>query len=321
MGAHYVKRLWQLGHRWSRMLFGASYWHQSQHIGRLFIPSELRGYFNDLTAKVAWEGKVDEQGIPLSSGPDTKPLYFATTIFQKAFGHWDRWLEDPVKCENDRDIFLRYAEWGLDSQDEQGGWPVWAQLEFNSLSPYSAMSQGEGISVLIRAFSLTSDQRYLDAANRALELLIKPVDEGGSSRIVPDGRILEELPLKKHEAILNGWIFALFGLYDFAIAGNSDIAANALDETLSALLHRLSTYNAGYWSYYDAAGTIASPFYHQLHIEQFKALEMTFPKYAGDIGNMRSIFESQAASTWNRSRAIAVKTCQKLMDPPEVVLR
>ena len=48
---------------------------------------------------------------------------------------------------------------------------------------YSAMAQGEGISVLTRAFSESNDSKYLNAAIKASELTLKPIKNGGTARL------------------------------------------------------------------------------------------------------------------------------------------
>ena len=81
-----------LARHWSRMLTGRSYWHMPQGPGTQFVSGQLLGYFNDLTAQTRWPGPVDAQGIPLVRRQDGRLLYFPASVFQKALGHWDRWL-------------------------------------------------------------------------------------------------------------------------------------------------------------------------------------------------------------------------------------
>lgn len=86
------KRWVYLGLRWIQMLLGRSYYHLPQGLGRVFEPGRLRGYFNDLTGKTLWPGPTDDKGIPVNLTEDGRRVYFATTIAQKALGHWDRWV-------------------------------------------------------------------------------------------------------------------------------------------------------------------------------------------------------------------------------------
>ncbi|WP_243028296.1 D-glucuronyl C5-epimerase family protein [Thermus albus] len=302
------------------MFLGKSYWHVPQGLGKEFAPGKLSGYFNDLTAKTQWRGPVDERGLPLNE-VGGKRLYFATTLFQKALGHWDLWLASNERNETHRSAFLRIAQWALKTQDEHGGWPLWPLLGLHYVSRYSAMTQGQGISVLVRAYRTTGDVSYLDAARRALAPMRVPLDRGGTCRIVPEGCVLEETPSDEYRAILNGWVFALFGLYDYLLVEDVDDVRSMLEETLSALVAYLPKYNAGYWSYYDLSGHLASPFYHQLHIAQLQALALAFPIYVGVFRTIEERFQWQLRHPVCKIRAVATKAVQKLRNPPEVVLK
>ncbi len=306
--------------RWGAVVLGRSYWHVPQGLGRFFVPGRVEGYYNDLTAKVQWNGPVDEMGLPVNEVRG-KQLYFPTTLFQKALGHWDLWLASTRKDEAHRLAFLNTARWAVETQDKQGGWPVWPLLGLRYASPYSAMTQGEGISVLVRAFLITKEQKFLDAAGRALRPMQKTLDKEGTCWIVPEGFILEEVPTEGYRSVLNGWIFALFGLYDYLLIEDSSEVRNILEGSLSALVALLPSYDAGYWSYYDLSGHLASPFYHRLHIAQLEALSLAFPERREAFDQLRERFLRQEKSVFCRTRAILVKAYQKLWNPPEVILK
>lgn len=312
------KRIRLLSH-WAKMFLGRSYYHTPQDLGKAFVPGEPRGFFNDLTHKVQWRGLVDEQGVPVNIVEDEKRVYFATTIVQKALGHWDMWL--ITGATEHKNQFLSLCNWLLQHQNDQGGWPLWPQLGLYLPSPYSAMTQGEAISALVRAWILTRDQNYLSATRQALVPLMRIVDEGGTRRVVQEGSILEEVPSFETSGILNGWVFSLFGLYDYLLVEENPQAKALLEDTLCALRDYLPRYNAGYWSFYDLTGTLASPFYHRLHIAQLQALELAFPEHAPVFRSTKEAFLSQLRNSFNRTRALLAKGYQKIRRPPEVVLK
>ena len=314
-----TKRASSLLRRWGAMLLGRSYWHVPQGLGALFIPGKLWGYYNDLTAKVQWGGPLDQTDLPLNEVRGKK-IHFPTTLFQKALGHWDLWLASSQKDEGHKGAFLQIARWAVGAQDAQGGWALWPLLGSSYASPYSAMTQGEGISVLVRAYMLTQDPVYLEAARRALGPMQKPLKDGGTCRVVPEGFLLEEVPADDYKAILNGWVFALFGLYDYLLVEDSSEVRQMLKKSLGALVAYLPSYSAGYWSYYDLSGHLASPFYHRLHIAQLEALSLAFPEYAHVFSWLREQFMRQDENFLCRARAVGVKAYQKLRNPPEVVL-
>ena len=309
----------RLARHWWGMLSGRSYWHRAQGPGPCFRPGEVAGYFNDLSHKVHWTGPTDPNGVPLVRTMRDELVYFPTTVLQKALGHWDAWLQGRQVTH--RRAFMTLADWTLAHQDARGGWDVWHVLGLQYASPYSAMAQGEGVSVLCRAFVLTGDSAFLDAADRAVALMLEPVTQQGTGRYTKLGLVLDETPREDANIILNGWIFALMGLYDRTLVNENGSPREHLSSTVNALVASLPTYDSGYWSYYDSAGSLASPFYHQLHIAQLRVLALAFPQHAAAFGNAAGQFEQQARSSVNTARAVARKAAQKVLRPPQVVLR
>jgi len=302
--------------RWARLLAGRSYYHQPQPVGKAFRPEELAGYFNDLTAKTHWVGHTDEEGIPVNILADGRRVYFATTVVQKALGHWDKWL--LTHNDGDREEFLRLCRWLLVRQDDNGGWPVWSELGLSLPSPYSAMTQGQCISAFVRAWRLTGDEAFATGAKRALDLMYRPLEYGGPAIIEKESLFLEEAPAIPRSSILNGWIFALFGIYDFWLVFKDENAYNLFKLSLDTLKGHLHKYDAGYWSYYDVRGHLASPFYHDLHIHQLTALAM-IDDYSL-FTQFRDRWIRYRQSWKNRVRALCVKAMQKLHEPGEGVI-
>jgi hypothetical protein len=159
----------RLAIRYGKMFGGRSYQHRYQGLGRPFVPGRLAGYYNDLSDKTEWHGRVDHVGIPIIPAPGRKLDYHAIGVLQKALGHWDVWL-------------------GSEKQSTQ-------------------------------------------------------------------------------------------------------------------------------------RGTLASPYYHRLHIAQLEALELTYPEHESQFGKLRKSFDEHLASPLNVTRAVAIKGYQKLQHPPEELKR
>lgn len=300
--------------RWAKLLVGRSYYHQPQPVGRAFRAGELAGYFNDLTGKTCWSGLTDEEGVPINLLADGRKVYFATKLVQKALGHWDRWL--LTHDEEDRLAFLSLAVWLLEHQDARGGWPVWDELGLKALSPYSAMTQGECISAFVRAWKITGDMEFVKAARRAAELMLTEVEKGGTSVREGDALFLEEVPTAPRSTVLNGWIFAVFGLYDLWFASGESWVQESLQRSIETLKASLLEYDAGYWSFYDRLHHLASPFYHDLHIHQLAALSMVDSAFQ----EWRERWIAYQKVWRNRVRAFVGKAWQKLRKPGEVVV-
>jgi hypothetical protein len=281
----------------------------------------LGGYYNDYSAKTDWHGATDDQGIPLNQTATGRSFHFPMTVVQKALGHWERWLASDRSDERHRSEFLRLATWILHSQDVRGGWPTWAECGVRSSSPYSAMTQGQATSMLVRAFRITDREEFAQSARRAAALMVMPVEEGGTAHMAPAGVVLEEVPRVPARTVLNGWINGIYGLYDLLLMDHADPLGEKLDSTLAALVSYLPRFDAKYWSYYDTARNLASPYYHARHIAQLSACELTFPEYGPRWRDMRQELERQASSGLRRLRAVATKACQQLCDPPDSVMK
>ena len=308
--------------RWAQILAGRTYFHVPQGPGPHFVPGRLAGYFIDLRAKTCWPGPVDDRGLPLNRGRGEALVHFPTTLFHKGLGHWDAWLASGCRDWGQLDAMERIVEWARGHQDHAGGWPWPDALRWSdSTGAYSAMSQGEGASLLCRAFLVSRDEALVSAAVRALELAVQPVERGGCARWTADGLFLEEYPRREARTVLNGWIYALMGLHDVLLVREHRFLRECLDRTLRTLVRELPTFDMRYWSLYDSGGEIASPSYHERHIVQLRALEETFPQHASDIAVVRRRFERHRASRVSRIRAIGTKAVRRLSAPPEFVLR
>lgn len=307
-----------IGH-WAKMLIGNSYWHASQGFGPCFQPGELQDYYRNYSTKVEWNGAIDASNFPLVQEPGGKPFLDPITLAQKALGHWSCWLYSQRREDSHRQAFLRLAHWFLVSQEPQGSWILPSMQKAIYLVPYSALAQGQAISVLVRAFSVTSEEKFLEAARRGLRFMLRPTQDGGTCRHTLEGPILEEYPQQEPNTVLNGWISALFGLYDVSLVDNEIEECEILEATLNTLAKILYRYDAEYWSFYDSLGNLASPYYHKVHITQLRALELTFPHHANPIKNVRVHFEEQMASYSCSTKAFVVKAFQKLKQPPPTV--
>ena len=307
----YQKGIKSLFKRFVNLRKGSSYWHLSQGIGKCFVSGELKGYYNDLTGKISWNGPQDNAGVPLTQFSDGRKVYFPTTIAQKALGHYDIFLisKDDAHLRE----FLNLCEWLVNNQDRKGGWSLQIYKEVT----YSAMSQGEAVSCLVRAYNITNDERFLESTKRALKLMLNPIESGGCTYYYNEDIYLEEFPSKDKNTILNGWIFSIFGIYDYYLLTRDKGIEKVLNRTISTLKKSLALFDSGFWSYYDEKKNIASPFYHDLHINQLQALylitnDQVFKNYQEKWGGYKRKFI-------NKNLALLVKIYQKLKNPPEVM--
>lgn len=267
--------------KWWLMVNGKSILHVNQDEGKCFSVNEVKGYYNNLTAKVLNSGIIDNS-IPIVTvdvNNQAKTIVMTTAVFQYALGAYDLFLLNEDKGMLERALVC--AEWALDVQQKNGGW-----LTFDYVypeAPYSAMSVGEGISLLCRAYIATNEDKYKVAAEKALSYLTTPLDKGGVCSYDNNG--ISFFECTNQSLILNGWIFAYWGVYDFWLLFKSPEVKVILDSATKALANSISIYDKKYWSRYNLSGMISSPFYHRLHIAQLNVLymqtgEVLFKHYA-----------------------------------------
>ena len=260
--------------KWVRMLRHDSVLHVEQDEGKYYSASKIAGYYNNFCGKIQNTKNFDTAGIPqniASHGNDREQVYFPIAIFQYGLGAYDLWL--GTKKREYYNAFLAMADWAVSNQEESGAWNTFGVLHYNN--PYSSMSQGEGASLLARAYKETENQNYYAACTKAIDFMLLPVTEGGTSEYSRNGLILKEYPDKA--PVLNGWIFSAFGLFDaWKLTGKQEYL-EAWEKVSNGIKNSLCKFDAGHWSYYDMGGKLTSPFYHSLHIELLKALNHLSP--------------------------------------------
>ncbi|VDI69298.1 heparosan-N-sulfate-glucuronate 5-epimerase [Mytilus galloprovincialis] len=187
--------------------------------------------------------------------------------------------------------FFDAANYLVNQQDDQGGWPIMVQrklvpavLELDA-GWYSAMGQGQSISLLVRAYIVSKDQKYLDAAERALDVFeIKSGDGGVLTKFAGVYDWYEEYPTTPSSYVLNGFIYSLLGLYDLKEVASGKGAAHAtrlFDVGMKTLKNMLLMFDSGSGTFYDlrhltlgGAPNRARWDYHTVHINQLNLLSL-----------------------------------------------
>ena len=206
-----------------------------------------------------------------------------TTIAQYALVHWNQYL--TTKEENHCNEFLMRARWLVEHEvrigQTSGGWPISLPHSYihTTGSWLSALTQGCGISVLVRAYQLTHEEAFLEVVHRAIRTFGQDIFDGGvSTPIGNDGVFFEEVAAYPAAHVLGGFIFALLGLYDY-VALTDDIQINQLIQRGLATLHELlDEFDTRFWTRSDLLHRhLASPSLLTLHVELLEALA----KYSG----------------------------------------
>ncbi len=298
-----------------------TFWHETPELNPALRPGQLGEYYMLFSAKADYAGHHDADGIPLLDYRGAIGLqYNPIAIAQWGLGNYNLWQRTGDAPR--RALFLKAADW-LVAQLQQNPHGLWVwnhhfDWEYRDTlrAPwYSGLAQGQGISLLVRAHRETGNPAYLEAARRAFAAFQTPVTAGGVSFTDNAGDLwFEEYIVDPPTHILNGFIWAAWGVYDFFLATKDEAAGQLFDRAVATLRRHLPAYDTGFWSLYEQSGTwlqmFASPFYHHLHIVQLRIMhhltgDAVFSSYADR-------WEQFAGRRICRARALCYKSIFKL---------
>lgn len=257
------------------MITGKSVFHVKQGIGKYYSKEKIAGYYNDMTGKVCDKTVLDENGIPITTTIAGITAHFPIVVFQYALGLFDLYIETNEKKYLNH--FIKIADWAINSLDENGMWDCMNSLNDSVHETQSSMCQSEGASLLLRAFTVTNEKKYLEKAKKAIDFMIMDIKDGGTCYINENNQmIFQEYVSKDNLSVLNGWIFSIFGLYDYCHISSEKKYSEILSNSVESLEKNIKKYDRGFWTNYDSKGTIASPAYHDIHIMQMKIMYELF---------------------------------------------
>lgn len=298
-----------------------NFWHERPAVNQRAVYSKLGEYYMTFADKAEYTGSFDHRGVPLldyhgSIGKQYNPI----AIAQYGLANLNVFYRTARKTSFQ--VALCQADWLIDNLTMNlHGVPVWNHLfDFEYDPPlkapwYAGLAQGQGISLLARIFTITGDETYLHAALAASQALFVGVAEGGVMFYdQAKNPWIEEYIVDPPSHILNGFIWALWGVYDlWLVTGDKKFYTLFLSCAMT-LERNLPRYDLGYWTTYqlkkcDRFPMIASLFYHRLHCVQLHILaKMT----------TISLFEVYAKkwerylTKWNIIRSQTVKAFIKL---------
>jgi hypothetical protein len=285
-----------------------TFWHGEPMVNQDFEPGRLGEYYMPFVAKANYPGHYDENGIPMLDYHGAVGLqYNPIAIAQYGLGNYN--LYRRTGDESRRAKFINIADWlARNLEETRHGTRVWNhhfdwEYRDRLKAPwYSALSQGQGVSLLVRAHEETGNDKYLRAAREAFDTFKKDIGAGGVTYTDPKNDIwFEETLVDPPTHILNGFIWATWGVYDYYLHTGDSEAESLYGDAVKTLRDNLRRFDTDFWSLYEHSGTrmkmLASPFYHGLHIAQLKVMH----KLTGE-----PIFY-QFANKWNSYRENTVK--------------
>lgn len=261
-------------------------------------------YYIDLsqTQYLKREKHLDGEGIPLYKG-----CYHPVNICNYALGAFEYYLNTGNK--EAKQALLVCADWLRGNLRKHSGFFYWGyytipcNFDLGGQKPwFSAMAQGEGASVLLRAFCETGQEEYLHAAEKAIEPIFHPLFDGGISVVEGSDYIFpQEYPTNPASDVLNGAVSAYVGVYEYYRVTGDLRVKQFCDKIAKTFLDVVDQYDTGYWSWYSRRPKyLALPGYHALHIAQLKALYLITGE--DKFQNYSKKFESYQDNWVNRTK-------------------
>jgi glycosyltransferase involved in cell wall biosynthesis len=228
--------------------------------------------------------RLDDAGIPFRAATTKdSSAYHPAAVARYALAQWNAYLANGrVKH---RQAFMAQVSWlcehevCLNTGASVWPMPLYARSNHARTATISALTQGNVISVLTRAYRLTGAETFLHTARRAVRpFLLDILDGGVSAPIGDDGIFFEEAAMYPAAHVLAAHLFAILGLHDY-VAATNDREIAAIIERGHTTLHRfLTEFDAKFWSRGDLLKrNLASPASHALHAALLKALARHLP--------------------------------------------
>ncbi len=234
------------------------------------------------------EAPVDDKGVTLLYRSELDGLsYHPVYIAQYGLTNFGNYLETGDKKY--LEVARKQADFFVDSIDPKTGlwyydfdFAVGGTNEVLKAPWASAMAQGQAISLLARMYDATDEEKYFHTSKLAMKSFFINVTEGGVMRYMFGHRFLEEYPTILPNYTLNGFLFAVIGVYDlWYITGDNEAKAlyEELINTVEFCLpfydsNGITFYHLGHWNSGENLKPHYSEGYHLVHIEQLRVLNL-----------------------------------------------
>ncbi len=243
-------------------------------VGNISHDTILGCYYQDITPGIVHVEKgifaaLDENGIPYTIN-GAKKSYAPIITIQYALMQYD-FIVKRVDSEKSKVTFIRCLNW-LEKRCESLADSMVIKNEANSQYGIpegwvSGMIQGQLISVFLRGYQLLGDEKYLDLAHRCFRSFYIEYEQGGFRRVDEHGCVwFEEFATKKPSFVLNGFIYAMFGIYDYYRVTSNEDSKKLWNDCVRTLEVNLHKYDVWYWSVYDQAKKQLVSYYYQKNV-------------------------------------------------------
>lgn len=221
----------------------------------------------------------DDEGIVVFIY-EGEPYYHPLTIAQRMFHFLDSYVQtqNPVYLERTEQFALKLIEL---AEEHRGGYfypipfdfPLHGNKEEVMVAPwYSGIAHGRILSIFSRLYTVSGKPEYLEAARKTYYSLIPAENDPFPWVAIFDDSTnyywVEEYPWKPITKVLNGFVVAIFGLYDYYLVTEDEVCKKYLQAALTTLKDHIEQYRVpGGVSYYCLLHKVQSIEYHLMHID------------------------------------------------------
>jgi hypothetical protein len=282
-----------------------------------FIQDEKLGpYYVSLAAKYDIAPPVDRHGAVVYRHHLTgsREWFHPIRNTHVALAYYEKYVHERDKIELERFLKLvdALAKHGVQLEDGSVIWyyPPYQKFEGQKVPWTSAMSQGQILGVLARAYQETGSQEYIDLAFRVLKSFENTIEDGGVRYEDTFGVFYEEFAFWENDHryhTLNGMLSSLFGVFDLWKVTRDEKAREVFDTGVSTIRKNLKRYNFPFCSSYDLRHLVGDDElpefdarYNAVHVAHLRILSrMTGDDYFESISDL---WDEKLKSTKNRLR-------------------
>ena len=310
---HKLKDILFMARDFIKIMSGKSYFHQPDHLGKFF--QDKRSYYIDFRGKVNWQGDFNEN-VPVLYFPSIdRTVFFPSTIIQYGLGSIDKYFEtnDTTYLINVNSVY----DW-IKKNINQEFYLDNKLIELYESNIYysnnSAMTQGTALSFLIRVLKFNlivgdyNEVRML--IKNIYKNMLMPTNMNGTALYMHNDIYLCEYCRPDNYLVMNGSVFAIFGLYDYNFMFEEK--ESYLEKILNTFEKNAPNYiMADNWSYYDNKMRLSSPIYQYTHINLLEALYRLTHR---ETFNLMAIKLKAGYTLKNRVKYTIFKIIDKLKD-------
>ncbi len=249
------------------------------HYGLLY--SQVYKESLDNLSKERYIWKLDST-LPLWNIP---PKRTSKSVEREYFINSARWVVKNLKKFNRHYHLIYDFEWQYKGYPGGKLTPPW----------YSGLTDSYAIILLLRAYEITKDYIYIDAAKKLYETVTTTIDNGGDLNYLNGLPWIEEYidpkvtDYNKLSYVLNGMIYAFYGVLAYE---DYFQIRDGLSKKLSlSIYNSIDKYNmSNRWSLYDLIGGVANIKYHRIHIGLLEELVFINGNFQLPVDKFRKLY-------------------------------